>query len=71
MSENLSDIGYLDGGELGRIDAMNATGRGLAFDDVVTAFGHHLKTSPDRTAVRFGEKAVSFAEAERISDSVA
>lgn len=50
---------------------MNATARGLAFDDVVTAFGHHLKTSPDRTAVRFGEKAVSFAEAERISDSVA
>ena len=69
--QRLSEIQFTSEEDIRILEKMNDTSKKLQYDDILDAFRHHVSVSPDSILLRYLDNIYSYADVDRISDSVA
>ncbi|WII08342.1 amino acid adenylation domain-containing protein [Methanomassiliicoccales archaeon LGM-RCC1] len=67
----LSEIGYTSAEDLDILDSINRTAVPLNFSTVLDAFRHSVSEFPDRALLSYMGRRYTYAEVDRITDSIA
>ena len=67
----LSEIGYTSAEDLDILDSINATAVPLKFSTVLDAFRHSVSEYPDRSLLSYLGRIYTYADVDRITDSIA
>ena len=67
----LSEIDYISENDISTLDAINDTAAPLRYKDILEAFRHQVSIRPDSVLVTYLDSSYTYAESDRISDSIA
>ena len=68
---NIGEICFTPADDIALQEKVNSTRSELKNNDIIQAFKHRVRETPDRTALTYLDRSYSYSEADRISDSIA